>query len=338
MGNFNAVKANGNATIAINWINKNDKNDKPEIVPYRENPGLFDESGKINKENFGKPVACIEMPGGKYVINGGDNNFNIPSVTMPGDKNDISDFFNKLQPKSIDEQIKEKEKELDELKKKRDAEDANAQKIIDKIKDIIGKDVDPSTILEKIKELNITFPWLQISKKPGGESPEGAPKIKFPTMPSNELPEGTPEVKFPTMPSNELPEGTPDVKFPTMPGEKIDPGFEIEPPKSEELKPLDAIDGKIATQKAPEKRAENGLNLADAYKIMDYIHDKHRVKAEDGSTYIDLTNLSPAEQNLYNQAVRAANEINPKSMVYDVSGLDTSKADELIKKFEEENN
>ncbi len=337
MGNFNAVKANGNATIAINWINKNDKNDKPEILPYRENPGVFDESGNINKENLGKPVTCIEMPGGKYVTNEENIFPNLHSYTVIGNEKDISDLWNKLQPKSIDDQIKEKEKELDELKKKRDAEDANAQKIIDKIKDLIGKGGDPSTILEKIKELNITFPWLQISKKPGWELPEGAPKIKFPTMPSSELPEGTPDVKFPTMPSNELPEGTPDVKFPTMPGEKIDPGFEIEPPKSEELKPLDAIDGKIATQKAPEKRAKNGLNLADAYKIMDYIHNKHRVKSKDGSSYIDLRNLSPAEQNLYNQAVSAANELNPRSMVYDISGLDTSKADELIKKFEQEN-
>ncbi len=118
----------------------------------------------------------------------------------------------------------------------------------------------------------------------------------------------------------------------------IDPGFKIKPSDMGIFPKTGAVDeNKRTYQKAPDKRAKNGLNLADAYKIMDYIHDKHRVKSKDGSSYIDLRNLSPAEQNLYNQAVRAANEINPKSMVYDVSGLDTSKADELIKKFEEEN-
>ena len=52
--------------------------------------------------------------------------------------------------------------------------------------------------------------------------------------------------------------------------------------------------GEITSMKAPETRAKNGLNLADANKIMRYIEQRH----DTGSSY-DLTNLSPAEAELY---------------------------------------
>ena len=126
--------------------------------------------------------------------------------------------------------------------------------------------------------------------------------------------------------------GKKSIESEEKPGDN-DSGFKLKPSAIGNLpKTVPVEENKRTYQKAPDKRAKNGLNLADVYKIMDYIHNKHRVKSKDGSSYIDLRNLSPAEQNLYNQAVSAANELNPRSMVYDISGLDTSKADELNKK------
>ena len=123
-----------------------------------------------------------------------------------------------------------------------------------------------------------------------------------------------------------------EVKIPEgLTPDKIIPGLQVKFPAG-----VDSISkkpaGEITSMKAPETRAKNGLNLADANKIMRYIEQRH----DTGSSY-DLTNLSPAEAELYKKASIAVAELNPHNFIYDISDLDTSVADELIKKFEQEN-
>lgn len=247
--------------------------------------------------------------------------------------------------KSVEDQIKEKEKELAELKEiqekfnktdkdqngklsKQEFSDAIVKEyqetgklpegytnigdyIADQMKDFDRYDTNKSGDLDSNEFQNLiqkAISWAKL-KLAGSDDTDSTPPIQMPHM---KIIDFTPREEI----SNsklELGLGK-DINIPSLKGKNVN------------------NDGKIHAQKAPDKRASNGLNLADAYKIMRYIEAKH-----DNGSFIDLRKMSPAESQLYSIAARAAGELNPYSHIYDVKDLDTSVADEMIKKFEEEN-
>ena len=286
-------------TIGINWVDKNKKTEEPKKLPGTVTPDMFDENGRIRTEIFEKPQIAAKDQS--------QENPSKKSVSSQFGNGNETDFNS-----NYDDWKKNLPEDLAELV-------GNTESLLKELEDIQNK--KQNSLLDFIEWMKKHGKKPIESEEKPGDNDSGF-KIELPK--DKEAGINDPGFKI-ELPKNEKPND-------------IDPGFKLKPSAIGILpKTVPVEENKRTYQKAPDKRAKNGLNLADAYKIMDYIHNKHRVKSKDGSSYIDLRNLSPAEQNLYNQAVSAANELNPRSMVYDISGLDTSKADELIKKFEEEN-
>lgn len=310
MGHLSLVKSD-TLTITINRFDKNKKNEEAKTLPGEVTPDMVDKNGRIRTENFEKPQIAAK--------NDGYNQQADSAVTVPlGGNNAEFDYNFNFLKKNLPLDYSETYNNASALLKNLEENYNDKNDVLAVIKEWIKR--HGGNNIENGENNEGTNPGNDI-ELPGAEEP-------------NDIDPGV-TIKPPKVGSEHNDPGY-NIELPKD-SENIDPGFKIKPSEIGEFPRTEAVKGNKRTyQKAPEKRAKNGLNLADAYKIMDYIQQRHKVTDKNGS-YYDMRNLSPAEEQLYSMAVRAVNELNPRSMVYDTSNLDTSKADELIKKFEEEN-